>query len=551
MSKNVISHPKFAKVVDGKTPHFNTKDTYLVMYVHTSVLSIEMVEKAFADAINELSDNYPDRRDEFKETVIRVCMPTKYNADTGTQCFQDYSNVFVSNYEVGQAICGFNFNTSMRKRIVCSDNDDAIDLGKEIEERFPEYEPLNSEERRACTDKYKSVINKITEAKRDTFILNIKNCIDHPDKMDILLDIVFKAAQRDNFETKNFIYMFMQLSVAEVIKVEDLSDSDDEDSEIKPERFVVSIFHVKLVEHIRSLMADVIEKKVTRPELMNTAKFIGELFAERAVDLPLFTDIYRFLMSELFDTDDASVEDSDMMIMIGILKSSCIRIKQHEPKLIEELSEIIDDFGEIKHKMLMKDVYDIIDKAEHNNDKLGEVIGKGSISAKFRFENLNALCTLPAVAIPPSYTDLVRKHVEEEKMTECKNLQYCGISAHTLFVLRPTEVKKYWEIISSTVPKWVENSMLRREFGLYNTSPDESYPIVTSREVSDNCKSVTIEFSQEAQHFKDALFALKMLGRMKLKNSEHNEHVVLSFCHRESFEKKGGKGGKGGKGAKR
>jgi hypothetical protein len=561
MSKNVISHPKFAKVVKGKTPHFNIKGTYMVLYAHTSILSPEMAKKGVYNAIEELCEEFPERKEEFEKTIVKVCMPTKYDVSAGHARFQDFSNIYISNYDVGQAVCGFNYNGSMRKRIVCSTNTDVIDLGKEIEDRFPDYEPLDVEKRRECFEKYKSIINKMTEAKRDTFILNLNNCIDHPDRMDILLDIIFKHAQKDNFKTKNFIYMIMQLSVAEVIKVvcensdddDDDDDDDDEDKPVKPEKFIVSIFHVKLVDRINSLMADVIEKKITRHELMNTAKFIGELFAERAIDLPLFSNNYRFLMDRLFSSENASVEDSDMMIMIGVLENSCIRIHQQEPELIEEFDKIIADFGELKHQTLMEDIYRKIKTNAQDGEHLGEVIGKGSISAKFRFENLKSLCTIPAIAIPPSYTRILEEHVLKEKIPECTNLEYCGMTVHTQFVLRPVDIKKHWEIISPTVPKWVSNEMLREEFALYNTSDDfgnsimtKKYPIVTSKEVSENCKSIHVEFSQEGTHFTDALFALKMLGRMKLSNQKHNEHVVLAFGHAESFERKSIKG-KGGK----
>lgn len=519
---NPVSHSKFAKVISGKSVHFNRKGTYLVAYVQSSVTSPEMVISAFKDArdqlVESLIENHPNKAAKFKKCEFEVNMPFRMDAETNKMYYMDYSLVEISDYEVGKAICGFNYNGSMRKKIVnCEDRD--IDLGVEIAKRFPDLEPLSPEDILETTKLYKGKINKITEAKTENVLLGISGCVEHPEKMKLLLDIIFTSARSENFSTNLFIYLINSLTESEIVKFG--STTDD---------FVVSILHTMLVENINKIAHDIKNNKVVRREAINLSRFFGELFESNAINVDIFKDVYDTIIEDL--ENSGSVEDDVMMNMINIINKCHGNVKRQCPEIFDKLTSFIDDFGETKHQFLLQNVKEAMSKIDDNDES---VDNKAVITNCFKFVAMNPLCYLPAIKLPNRLTQVVKEYVKERQYTDPINLEYAAIQAHEAFVEGTPDGLKTNVIQSFNVPHWVSDDYVKKRLNKLSTSNDKSYPNIRIEKFDGGLtKRYICTFSPESDCYPDGPFAIKMLTKNILYNKEKTEHTFLTFKHARS-----------------
>lgn len=513
MSKNPISHSKFLKTVKGKSIYFNTPHTYKVLYVHTGVLSAKMVITAFEEAKEQLIESFPEKKGKFSKCTFDINMPTSYDKITGETHYQDFSYVYVSDWEVGNAIMGFNFDESTRTKIVsCEGN--IPDINTEIEERYPELEILNQQERLGFKKRYTSQLNRMSDVMNTA--LCISDVLDHPDKMEILLEIIFNIAKINTFGGSELIDLLRYLIESEVTLY--VTKMEEIGSDVSGE-FILSILHVKLTEHINKLIINLAEGKFKeRNDIMNLSRFIGFMYGMGLFDTKKFRMIFDVLYPDLFETD--VIEDNTLMGILKMLEVSHSAIKTNCGELYEDIKNLINDFGELKHNTLMENI---------DNENIKDGYYKNPCTSYFKHEILEPLCFLPGIVLPKNLKELVEKHVEDNCYTECKNLQIGAIKAYGAHV-ETSEHSLKPEIFATRIPKWVNAEMIRKRLKQYSSSPDEIYPIIKEKSSeSDNYYNVTAIFDNDSKYRTDYLFAVMMTTKWIIYSKDKKEHVIISF----------------------
>ena len=231
-----------------------------------------------------------------------------------------------------------------------------------------------------------------------------------------------------------------------------------------------------------------------------------------------FEDIFNALYGQMFDAD--IVEDEDMMSVLKLMEESSSAIKSQCSHILDKVKDIIDDFGELKHKTLLDNILDIpIKSGPYNNP----------CTSYFKHNILEPHCFLPGIKIPDKFRLIQENHVEENHYSACKNLEYGGMVPHGAHVTLIEQQNK-GEIFANHIPKWVKLSTLRDKLARFSSSPDPKYPILKDRSMNeDNYYNVSAIYDGNPKYKTDALFASVMLTKCVITDTKLSEYAIISF----------------------
>ena len=537
---NALSHSKLQNNLQGKTVYFNKEGHYLTTYAFIGALSLPEVSASFNDALKQLIEAFPEKAEKFKKCKFMYQIPVRKEfREDGTykEFFMDYASVNISDWEVGNAICGFNFNGYMRKKAKKSSNTEHT-IEELVADRFPDQQPLTEEERVETKKLYINAINKISNSTVDTMALSLIKCLEHYEKIEIFVTLFMKTILMSNFTMKLYVLLMKELVKSEIVIC-------TENEKIKS-----SILYRLMNDKVNELMDKAITEKLDPMENKNICMFYSNMAKYGLMSIDTFVDTCLSTI-DLCESEEFA-PDIIMVNLINMILNNCTALKVDHADLISKISGFIDDFGEQKHQLLLKDITEGVSKDNEDPEELHN-LELDIITSDFEFEDADALCFLPAIKVTPGVKSLVEKHVAEREYEECENLEYAAIKVYKGYVDKVKEHEAFNRIESNDMPFWVKDEAIMNKMKQFSTSPDPQYPKMNTR-VSD-CgmfKKMYVMFSPVSDCYQDAGFAMRVLMKTKHYNSTKTEQTTVTFHHSLSESAKGhGKGhGKGGKGGK-
>lgn len=521
-TKNALSHQKLQKVINKRSVYFNKKSTYIVSYVFTGASDRGRILSSFRDAHKQLIERFPDNED-LKNCIFDINVPQRYNAETNMYTSMDFVYVYISNWAVGKAICGFNFNGSMMQTIeLCPDQE--IDLEKEVEKRFSMCDDIPDEVYKERTKSYKTVLNKITNAKRESIILRLSDVFEHACLLQACIRDIVIASIGDGFGCNDIVYVIANLIEAEVTIEEEKRDNM-ENYHSYDDEWSVSLFHAFLLaeidDRVHKFVKNTNMNQDTMTKLLNLMKFISTLYVNGIIGTEDYFGFFQTIVKAFEMSDSMDEKIIGKLIMMYRVASS--RIINDCPKIVEMLEEFIDDFGDSSSRTMF-DTY----SREASEKKWTSVKQYGS---RFKFTKIESHCFLPAVKLSANQEKQVRDY-SSKRGYQCSNLEWCGIRANESYVetcatnLRPNK------LISKSVPSWVSDEDVKNRLRRFSTSEEKGkWPVVNVRTHDDGWKTYYATFSPSNNDYQDAPFAALMLCKIPIYNNTNKEYCHLSFFH--------------------
>lgn len=515
------AHKKLTKSLKGDTAYFNRKGTYMVTYTMCSVLGVPQIRSSYKDALKQLAEGFPEKKARIEKCQLsfnllyRTCMD-EVTEDGYASKYMGICMVYISDWEIGNAICGFNFDGSMRKKLVPVVDIADRSLSEIIQHRSGDLEPLSPEERKSASNKYIGVLNKIVDRSKDNVIVQLGQLTDRPENMEILSGLLIKICTRDSLSHEVFTYIIRGMIEKEIISL--VGTTED---------VITSIFHQMIIRDITAALfatrANASPDEYERKYNKNVFQFFAHLYNDGIVSNDVFEEVFVDSIHKFKATCQASC--SDMTNLLHIANISSNKINKYFSGALDDLEDMLVNLGEPIHHALMENVKSI-PKLEYIDD-IDKHITKG-----FKVEDLPPLCFLPALTGCGSLHDMIESHVEKHNL-ECTNLQYIPIKAYQGYVKKVSGEYKHNELFSKSMPKWVKHDLIKSEMSKYNTGPDSSYPIMNIIEARDgNSKRLKFTFNPHVDCYSDASFAMRMLKRFEMRNGpDVYTTVTFSFSY--------------------
>lgn len=521
MPKEVLKpalHPKLIKSLNGEQVFFNKDNTYMVIYTHNGVTSRTQVDFSYRDALKQLIEAHPEKSDKFSKCKFMYNLPYKLCKETGKNRYIDVCMVFVSDWEVGNAICGFNFDGSMRidiqSHIDISGSEMSID--ELIEKRFGQVEPASAEDKKEFGKSYIRVLNKTSKHTTEYVVVSLQTALNHPQTIQILIEKILAHVSQDKMLFNTFSVIVHDLIEAELTKVEPNSDG-----------FIYSIFHLLLIDYIKKKLTRVLfttdQDSEVSPQIVNIFSFFAHLYLNKAVSQDCFVDFVKDLIKFLQDQSQINLEV--LTTLLVAIHSVGSKIKKFNPEVFVSLQAVVNKHGAFMHKVKMADLENVeIDQNLDLNNHITNIL---------KIVNLPPLCFLPPVLLEPKQTEIVRKVVEKNNY-ECENLEYAGFRPYKGFTKRIGSDQAHNILISNLFPAWVDEKVLFNSMKMFDTSPipGEFPKLEVIKSGREENKRLIVTFNPDPSCYQDAGFALKMMKRLEIYNKAKTHYTIITFNHK-------------------
>lgn len=506
MSKTEYVHPTFLSNEKHKNANFNTPHTYMVCYVFNGCLTLDGVRLIINDCAKQIVENYPERAEQVKKCVIRYNHPLKTEYDNDTPLYRssmNYCNIFFSDWEIGNAFCGFNFNGTMRRKLVKTD-----EIGEDESEEISLIAPLEDNEIKTYKKKYKRYMNTISEAKAHSISIDVVKDLNNKECVDLIIEEIYSNACDSVMNHNNYVYILKACMQYEAEKYVGL------------DLVKFTIFR-KVVKYGSKLLEIGNDKSIECLMSFVALLTFHNMFCRKSF-CTFLQNFIENLNYESFETNSVKA----VIKALAILKDYK-PIKDTWESLYSKIGELIEDYGESYYIVNHKNILDHVNEIIVNESDL-------DFNDTYKIVKLDPICTPAAVRIPESRKRDVEEYCKERHY-ECENLGYTTIKSHKAYVKKHKDgIVHNILVTKNPVCDWVTPEIIRNRFKLFNSDKkDNQYPIVEYRDVQDIYRKFTVVFSPENTYKYDAGFSLLMLEKFSITHpNDPKIYTTVEFAYK-------------------
>lgn len=529
------AHRKFQDNNKQKVYYFNKDHTYRVIYAFTGCLTEEQIKASFMDALGQLKHKFPDMSRKVDNCKIMINLPYRSSLNTNGEVeyrYMDYANVFVSDWEIGNAICGFNFDGTIRVKVVSVEDDVKMSTEEIIKKKYEGNDTvLTPEELADNRKKYMKCMNAVSETNLESSRSTLNSSVGHYESLSYVIKNLVVSIVLGKWETRLHGLLFKSLIESELSS--SIEDADENSTSIS---LVYRVIMEELNEQERKIFDGSDPSNWNKDKAVNFYALLGFLFTDGTIHEKSFMG-YATRLIENIDYDKSSNELFFRLdCFVSLLKNSG-QYFRHKDELshIKEIVENIDN----------KRIETTFQKACDELDKSIKLDFDNSYSEKCKFVQMEPLCFLPAIVLKGKMLNDLREYATDRKYEEClETIQYAGIRALYGCVYMTEDVERNI-LVSNNIPNWVNMRELEIRLRPFATSTrkcdragktkdgrEQFYPLFSEKSFEPGTKKFFITFDPDTKHINDAAFARLLFKKFVLYNKERpNEftEIVLEF----------------------
>lgn len=529
------AHRKFQDNNRQKVYYFNKDHTYRVIYAFTGCLTEEQIRASFMDALGQLKQKFPHMVRRVDSCKIMINLPYKSNFNEKGEIkynYMDYAYIFVSDWEIGNAICGFNFDGTVRIKVVSVD--DGIEMTTEeiIKKRYEGNDSVLTEKELADNKKkYMKCMNAISETNIESSRSTLNSSVGNYESLLYVVNTLITAIIAGKWETKLQGLLFKPLIDSELSA--NIKEADEDSTS-------VSLVYRTICEELNrcetKLFSAEDSENWDKKKAVNFYELLGFLFTDGTIHENTFMAFANRLMKDIDYEKNTTEIFFRLDCFVSLLRNTGQYFKHH-PEM-SRIKEIVEDMDNPRIKTVFQKACDELDKsAKLNLDN--------SYSEKCKFVQLEPICFLPATLLKGKMLEELRAYAKDRKYEECLDtIQYAGIRALFGCVYMVEDVERN-VLISNNLPSWVDIKELENRLKPFATSTrkcdrvgktkdgrEQFYPLFSEKSFEHGTKKFFITFDPDTKHINDAAFANLVFKKFVLFNKKSpNEftEVVLEF----------------------
>lgn len=529
------AHRKFQDNNRQKVYYFNKDHTYRVIYAFTGCLTEEQIRASFMDALGQLKQKYPNMIRRIDSCKIMINLPYKSNFNEKGEIeyqYMDYAYIFVSDWEIGNAICGFNFDGTVRIKVVSVDDGVEMTTEEIISKRYEGNESvLTNAELADSRKKYMKCMNAVSETNIESSRSTLNSSIGHYKSLTYVISTLINTIVLGKWETKLHGLLFKPLIDYELSA--SIKEADEDSTS-------VSLVYRTICEELdrweNKIFSGDDSSNWDKEKAVNFYALLGFLFTDGTIHEKTFL-VYANRLMDNIDYEKNTTETFFYLdCFVSLLKNTGQYFK-HNLEL-SRIKELVGDMDNPRIKTTFQKAYDELDKSAKLN--LGN-----SYSEKCKFVQLEPICFLPATVLKGKILEELRAYAKDRKYEEClETIQYAGIRALYGCVFMVEDVERNI-LITNNLPSWVDMKELENRLRPFATSTrkcdrggktrdgrEQFYPLFSEKSFEQGTKKFFITFDPDTKHINDAAFASLTFKKFVLfnkKNPKEFTEVVLDF----------------------
>lgn len=491
--------------------YFNKDHTYRIIYAFSGCLSERQVRASICDALGQLAEKFPHMKNKIKKCNVIVNMPYRSSLNNKGEIeyhYMDIANIFVSDWEIGNAICGFNFDGSMRIKIAPVSAED-MPLEKLIEEKYPEGDQMTDEEWLDTKKKLNRSINTISSSNIENNKSILNSSVRSIKSIKFVIESLIKDIANGNREYNFYGQLFKPLIDEEMATRIKNSEGDE---------ILRSLVYRLIVENISVYVNNSEKLKVYGKKIY---QLIGFLFSEGTLYKEDFLIFVSKLTNSILNPESESQQILDLENFTSVIMNSGKFFEKHMKEEFEQIKDVVENMDNPRIKTIFADALENCKEIEEP---------EYSYSKQFKICMMEPLCFLPAIELTGKAFDYLKKYVDDVKYEECKDsFMYAGIRPLLGCIFHVPDVELNI-LVSNNLPNWVKISDIEIRMKPFTTSDrlscskkDKGRPYPTVDEIvhADKTKKFYITFDPDTNHLNDASFARFIYRKFIFHNQEN------------------------------
>lgn len=523
-TKSILAHKKMMNASKNKSYIYtNRKDSYMCLYTFCGLLEETQIKNILDYCLNKLIRDYPEKSEKFKKCFFKVKVLRRMDKSIMKYRTINLCHIYCSDYEVGSALCGFDFDCNMLyEPVIFKHEDKTIDPDKEIKSRSIIDEDIDIKKYEKIIN---SNINKISETNKYDILNRFEICLTEP----VILPTFFKKIYQNIIEqtnsTSSLCHLIGELILSEIIR---LKDEDEKLDENVSDKWYISLVHYyfnQMVTKSIDGIPELYKKDEGNAKVKNLLINISSFYNYNLISHEQFYELLEILVG--YSTDDKIQCESYIRILANLYLNCYNRI---DDKCRKYICDYFDDYGDITIENIIKNA----ERKKYTHDK--------EYGTVMKFKNKDRLVEIPAIKLKKEQSETLLRWTKERDIDKIHNTEHSTINPLQFVVEPPEENEVFNKIISEPIHKWVDKNVIENLVSLFNSNKKHKMNFVWETcKRDENLKICIAFFSNENVYSTDASFAVNFLYNYPLvlnnSKSEKETHLISFKRYKKALDR--------------